>query len=737
MSDEQSASLPAGPGRSYLGDGPVHTEAEDEFGRYPFARALAESIASQRDDDCMVIGLYAPWGAGKTSVLNFLESELKADSRLILLRFNPWRYPTEEELLRQFYDSFARALKKAVLRLDKRLAGLVSRFLKLTGDVAEVPSVRVGKVAKALAAMARDHSQITIDEAKARVQEFLDGNRRRVVVLVDDLDRLEPSEAHAMLRLVRLNADFPRTTYVIAADADMVAEALSQRFNSGLTDSGDVKSGRSFLEKIVQVPLHLPPCDPTAIRLVFERGLNEAFVSANVTLEGESRGRLSTGVIKFLWPDLTTPRMVKRFVNAVRFHLLVTSGEVNAVDLLLLEGIRLLYPEIYPSLTVSRALLLGGEEDAIHYDPGDTREVRQNRLEQLLKSIPGDRRERAKGLLALLFPHVRSLVEDYVAPDQPDPEWIHARRVCTHEYFARHFASGVPRNDIGDRAVDDFARFLVSEDFEAAEGWLKSIGDHVDQLRLLNKLERAMKGMQGDEAAKVALGVARLGHEFSTEEGSLFFSPQSMAAGVVADLLQRVPERGGRLACAIAVINEPIDLSFAVRVFDQVAVYEEEKRTQAPFSSDEQEQLFDLLVERLERSPTGVLAVGDQHLARVLWAWGRTARLKGPTAWLERACTENPDILDKVLLSFAGEAWEMDSGRRRRTLSQTGFEQLTDAIEAEVVARLIGERFGEALIGTSDEHWAGDEVSSAPAVAKRFLEMLRLRPDEKVPDGHL
>lgn len=83
-----------------------------------------------------------------------------------------------------------------------------------------------------------------INELKKRIESELELAKRRVLILVDDVDRLEKTEIHALFRLVKLTADFKYTSYILAFDKDVVAASLQDRYSSAAENAGE-----AFLEK--------------------------------------------------------------------------------------------------------------------------------------------------------------------------------------------------------------------------------------------------------------------------------------------------------------------------------------------------------------------------------------------------------------------------------------------------------------------------------------------------------
>lgn len=89
--------------KNYSSDSPIHEQSQDRFSRWNFSERVAQVISKRSDPSSIVIGIYGIWGDGKTSVLNFIEKSLESDENVICIKFNPWRFGTEDELLTGFF----------------------------------------------------------------------------------------------------------------------------------------------------------------------------------------------------------------------------------------------------------------------------------------------------------------------------------------------------------------------------------------------------------------------------------------------------------------------------------------------------------------------------------------------------------------------------------------------------------------------------------------------------------
>src|SRR4051794_17039671 len=95
----------------YTDDAPIASKDGDRFNRWPFAERIANVIATRTDPSSLVLGLYGPWGDGKTSVLNMMAEALSSHEDVILVPFNPWHFEDEQQLIRAFFDTLAESLQ--------------------------------------------------------------------------------------------------------------------------------------------------------------------------------------------------------------------------------------------------------------------------------------------------------------------------------------------------------------------------------------------------------------------------------------------------------------------------------------------------------------------------------------------------------------------------------------------------------------------------------------------------
>jgi predicted KAP-like P-loop ATPase len=502
----------------FVSDEPITGAAEDRFNRAPFAIRIADTIARRPDIASLVVGVFGPWGDGKTSVLKLMEEELKRHDNVVVLRFNPWHFQSEEQLIRGFFATLAEGLDQELNTAQEK----IGKILKDYGSLLSLGSfamaggaiqLRPGDAAKGLGEAL---SNVGLDKLRLRIDSILAASGKRVVVLVDDIDRLDRAETHSMFKLVKLSAGFNHTAYVLAFDDEVVAAALGERYGAG-----GQQAGRAFLEKIIQVPLHLPPVDEVALRQVAFEGVQAAVDMAGIQVTQPDADAFMRHFVDGLERKLTTPRVAKLYTNALMFALPLLKGEVNTMNLMLIEGIRVLYPALYAAIRDNPSLFLAGQERALH-----GMELAPNRLDEVVDAAlpgctPGDREAIRTRLLKPLFPRTGNAIYGH----EWDAEWARAQKICSEAYFKRYFTYCVPDGDIADASIAELLDRLPTDDDTVKRERLAQFERRRSMPRLISTLRQRINGTDADRAAALARAIALSGDLMVRERGQIMVTP--------------------------------------------------------------------------------------------------------------------------------------------------------------------------------------------------------------------
>lgn len=235
---------------------------------------VVEEIVLRRDLDPVTVGVNAPWGGGKTTVLHLLKDRLEGREDVLCLLVSPWEYDNKTDpttaLIDEVLAGLAAELAKNTTRWEnvKDVVGRLRRRVKFAKAMKLAASTALTATLPGVSNLIDLFDEDAKDD-KVPADPTLQGFRRqfdelmqdskieplnRVVVLVDDLDRSLPDTVVETLEAIKLFLSVKRMAFVVAADEDNVANAIGRR----LATTGQPITARLYMEKIVQVPVRVP-----------------------------------------------------------------------------------------------------------------------------------------------------------------------------------------------------------------------------------------------------------------------------------------------------------------------------------------------------------------------------------------------------------------------------------------------------------------------------------------------
>ena len=240
----------------YLEDTPIKKQEEDLLHRKNFAKRLGKSILDTQTKEGYCIGLYGPWGSGKSSVVNMILEEInsiteESNDKPIIMYFNPWNFSSSEQLLQQYFlmlaNEFSTRKDKGLNLIGneiKKYAGMFDLF----GDIGKLIGTG-GKIFGSYINQNNINNDNDISRQKELIIKRMKEQCQKVIIVIDDIDRLSNDEIKLIFQLVNAVAKFPNTIYLLAFDKEIVARALTevQQYD-----------GEKYLEKIIQVPIEIP-----------------------------------------------------------------------------------------------------------------------------------------------------------------------------------------------------------------------------------------------------------------------------------------------------------------------------------------------------------------------------------------------------------------------------------------------------------------------------------------------
>ena len=421
-------------------DAPVARGGTDELRRDAFVAALASQIRHAPEDG-FVMALTGEWGSGKTSLLNLVEDQLPDEK---VVRFNPWLISGTEQLVEQFFGELGGQLEakderfKEVGRLLKEYGARLKPFQVLPFAGAWIGRAATAAEATSKMIEAAFPAGDSLESRRRGIREALDEQGTRIVVMIDDIDRLEDDEIRQVMRLVRLVGDFPHIVYLLAFDSERVVRVLG---------GGDPDEGRRFLQKIVQIQYSVPALEEAQLAALLRAEIRVKLSAARRVPDAE---RLDELVDRVLAPSTSTVREVRRYGNALPFALGVRGGDVDPVDLLALEAARLFLAPLHDELPAAARMLTAAQA----LDDEDERAALAADVEELIGAA-GDERV-ARAWIGLLFPGVAARLEGRAPPRLP------AQRVANRETLWIYLSKLLPLARISSEAVNAAADVFIA-----------------------------------------------------------------------------------------------------------------------------------------------------------------------------------------------------------------------------------------------------------------------------------
>lgn len=417
---------------SILADTPLERPEEDRLGFAPFARNLADAICKVSAEECLVFALYGQWGTGKTTTLNFVLhyiNEKPEDKRPIIVRFNPWWFSGHGELLDQFFREFRASLGK-----EKKFKEVVKYLADFTEVISAVPEYEVKIIGKVISWVLRKLGKNKESwQIRDEIRKHLQKQTSQILVIIDDIDRLPAEEIRSVFRVIKAVADFPRTIYLLAFDKAVISKALGDLHG---IDGGD------YLEKIVQVPFDLPSPDKIALLKLFSEQLDIILSDTSEELFDQTYwGNVFwDGIDHFL----NTMRNLKCLTNALKVTYPPVKGEVNPVDFIAIETIRLFSTDIYRLIRNNPDMFIGYSDSYSYPKAEDLKPFHDKWTDQ----IPEENREVVKKLLKRIFPKLEAVFGGTHYGGSWESTWRKQLRICSPDIFPVYFRLAVPEGEI-------------------------------------------------------------------------------------------------------------------------------------------------------------------------------------------------------------------------------------------------------------------------------------------------
>ncbi len=309
----------------FLYDEPISREEnQDKFGYEFYAKTIAEKLMAthSKEDKAFAMGINGKWGSGKTSFVTLIKKYLIKD-HFIEIEFNPWNSHTPKAIIEDFFDTLEEGLMNHHWGTAKLIRSYSKKLIELN-DSALTRGIQLSS-----SYLFGDGSLGSIQQ-KIKESQLFD---KKIIVYIDDLDRLDQSEIIEVMRLIRNTANFKNMFFVVCYDRNYILNALKDL---------NIQHER-FLEKIFQLEVTLPYLESRKLRNYLFEGLKKNYpeeyhkIIKNTIVSGMG---LHNQFQKILDKWVLNLRDITLIINSLSLNSSNLLGDFYFPDLLKLELLR-------------------------------------------------------------------------------------------------------------------------------------------------------------------------------------------------------------------------------------------------------------------------------------------------------------------------------------------------------------------------------------------------------------
>jgi ABC-type cobalamin/Fe3+-siderophores transport system ATPase subunit len=313
-------------------DIPLRNIENENYGRKDLIEKIANEINLFYDEDSSFsVGIVGPWGSGKTTFVNAIKNKVSNNEPNLIIDFNPWQYPEEANLTRAFLKEIEHQLERysySTNRIDDYISQLFKNNINWWGTITNLFI-----------------NQKSTQETHECIKEAILKSKRKFIIFIDDIDRLQAEEVYEVLTIIRNVGNLPNTVFVLAYDKDYLLKILRRK----------IYNPQEYLSKFFQVELSLSKISEITVRDELAQKLKDKiqifqndYISSKNEQEFENVDKLlqKLEVVKLI----KNKRDTLKLVNAISVTWPILEDSLIFEEYFQLEILRMKYGNVYSKI---------------------------------------------------------------------------------------------------------------------------------------------------------------------------------------------------------------------------------------------------------------------------------------------------------------------------------------------------------------------------------------------------
>lgn len=675
----------------FFPDTPLRDSFKDRFERYPIAKKIAAAISKRRNEGSIVMGIYGMEGEGKTSLLNLIEQETGKYSHLITIRIDLLRFNTKTQLIKGFFTELTNALYDSGIYPnsdEKKLIKLINAYSDLLA-----PEIKTG--VKANFRGKKLSPTEALGQIRNNIDDYFRKADRRILVLADDLEKMGRDEIQVFLRIIKLSANFPHSVYVLALDEQSVAGLLG----GGLQGAQKYQAGRKILQKIVQVPVRIPPVEKKSLMQFVSENINGLLDKMNIPMSDEQKRTFAADFDEGFGACLKTIGIVRRYINCLAFAFSGPGSNLNAADLMLVEGLRFFYPGLYNTVRENPEIFTGVEFQGSarsEFELNQARTVVSKGLEGLNEA----EKDAAVSVLLHLFPGMGGIFNSSRVRNVLNP-WLEAKPAASRQYFGQYFKFPSPDEDFFEREMGNLLMLVEPGGIDELAFIIRQLVRDVGADKVISGIRDCVRTFSPVSSGKLIKALGQSGGSFSNPDSLFSFSTvYSHPAILIKELLENVFNTRDRFFMMRTLLLEAEPVSFAFECLRWIRSAVDAERL---FSVEEEEKLSGILVDRIKRlsQKYPIYINMPQDTPLLLSVWSFLGSREDTTRYLAETFEKNPENAIEFLKCYMPEEWaEGESLELNENFLRDQYNTIAGVVDSDLVYTNIMEANKHSLVLT-------------------------------------
>lgn len=390
----------------------------DLLNRKSIINQLYNTIINCEPATNFTIGLNGKWGSGKTTIIKNVLRIMNDNDLLdnyVIVNFNPWKYDDEKVILKAFLNEILNNIQFSIDESTKET--LIQDVINVVFD---------SKIASLGNLLNKEFKKLNTEpEISSVVNNYLLNNDKKMLIIIDNLDRIDSEKAFFLIKCIDSIIKFKKTINILLYDEDIIDEILDQKFNNG----------KKYMNKLVQLKIDVPEVDIYTLNNIKEKIANNLLVNNHPFIDFINNEQY----------EFDNIRELKRYVNSIISSNVYNGSILDSDDDSNLKYIKSVCPKLYYEIWENKIYFITYDRrydyDIYTLDYEKLNKDTKNFYNELFKN---KEYKKYVSILSKMFPSI----ENYSKNNKPFSEHIDEAnynesvircKICNARYFDLYF----------------------------------------------------------------------------------------------------------------------------------------------------------------------------------------------------------------------------------------------------------------------------------------------------------